>query len=420
MNQTIELREHQVDNAKSYELPNEDGSNEKINLSKAQFIIIMIGLFFTISVAALDTTIITTSVGVIASDLNGFQDIAWVATAYFLTSNAFELLYGKFSDIFGRKPTILFALSIFLIGSILCGVAQNIEMLIIARAIAGIGGGGLMTLCTIIISDLVPLKKRGYYMGLTTGIFTVSSTLGSILGGIFVLKLSWRWCFYINIPICVIAMIIIIVFFRFPSDSNNFKEKLNRVDYFGCITLLIFTILLTLALNWGGQTYSWSSAAVLVPLVLSIMFMFAFIYLQLKVSKEPIIPSNILVRNVNACGLITFCNGTIFFSIIIYIPLYNQIAYQESSLQSTIGILPVICGMIVCSIFSGSIISRTGKYRFFSIIGTLLGFVGSILLTQFVSVDVSRTLIYIFTAVVGAGIGLCMQATTIASQAAVG
>ncbi|KAI9298434.1 MFS general substrate transporter [Neoconidiobolus thromboides FSU 785] len=379
----------------------------------------MLGLFSTVSIASIDTTIIATTIGAIASDLNGLKEINWVSTAYLLTSNGFQLLYGKLSDIFGRKPTIIFALVVFLIGSILCSISQSITMLIISRAIAGIGGGGLITLCSIIISDLVPIHKRGVYMGILTIATTVSSTLGSILGGIFVNKLSWRWCFYINLPFCFIAIVCIGVFFRFPSNRGNLKQNLKRIDYLGSTFLLGFTILLTLGLNWGGQDYPWSSAPVLVPLILSFVSLAVFVYTQWKVSKEPIIPGHLLVPNVIISCTVTFSISAVFFAIIIYMPLYFQLYYHESARLSTIGILPLISGLIIFAIGSSAFILKTKIYHPLTILGTIVGLVGIILLGIFMSNEITRVQFYIFSAILGAGIGLCVETCLIASQAAV-
>ncbi|KAI9298420.1 MFS general substrate transporter [Neoconidiobolus thromboides FSU 785] len=391
----------------------------KVVLSKNQFIIVIIALILTIFIAALDNTIIGTSLNTITSEFDALDQISWVATSYLLTSTAFQPLYGKFSDIFGRKLTTLFALSIFLIGSILCGASTNIIMLIVSRAIAGVGGGGLISLSVIIISDIVVLEKRGLYTGMVGANFAVASVVGPLLGGYLTESVSWRWCFYINVPICIVAMIVIAKFITFPSENQNLRQKLKRVDYLGSISILAFTILLVLALNWGGQEYPWNSAVIISLFILCFISLALFIVLQWKVSKEPIIPGHVLVRNVISADLTAFFNGCIFFATVVYLPIYYQIVHKESIIQSGLELLSTMSGLVFFSITSGIFIVKTGTYRLLSISGTFIGLTGVILLGVLMRNDISHAELLGFSLMIGVGVGLCLQTNTIVSQAAV-
>ncbi|KAI9294022.1 MFS general substrate transporter, partial [Neoconidiobolus thromboides FSU 785] len=386
---------------------------------KTRFLLIMLGLVLSIFVAALDTTIIATSLANVTSDFNAFDQVTWVTTSYLLSSTAFQPLYGKFSDIFGRRDVMLFALGVFLVGSVLCSAAQTIEVLIICRAIAGIGVGGLISLSVIIISDIVSLRKRGLYMGMVRANFAVASVVGPLIGGALTEEASWRWCFYINIPICLLAMFVIGFFLRLPTSKQNMKEKLSRVDYLGSATLLIFTSLIVLGLNWGGQQYPWNSTAVVVSLCLGIAFLLLFIFFQWKVSKEPIIPGHVLVRNVISADFTAFFNGCMLFSTVTYLPLYYQIVHEESSINSALELLATMLEVVFCSTGSSIFIVKTGIYRPLSITGAGIGVIGTCLMGSLMRVDISRAELIIFSLFIGLGIGLCIQVNTIASQVAV-
>ncbi|KAI9291570.1 MFS general substrate transporter [Neoconidiobolus thromboides FSU 785] len=414
----IQSNEKEIENQARVNQTNID--EPRVALSKTKFSLIILGLVLSIFVAALDNTIIATSLANITSDFNAFDEVTWVATSYLLSSTAFQPLYGKFSDIFGRRAVMLFALGIFLVGSVLCGAAQTIEMLIICRAIAGIGGGGLISLSVIIISDIVSLRRRGIFMGMVGANFAVASVVGPLIGGALTEKASWRWCFYINIPICLIAMFVIGFFLRLPTSKENMKEKLARVDYLGSITLLIFTSLIVLGLNWGGQQYPWNSAAVIVSLCLGIAFLLLFIFFQWKVSKEPIIPAHVLVRNVISADITAFFNGGVFFATIIYLPLYYQIVHQESAINSGLELLATMLGVVSMSIGSGIFMVKTGIYRQLSMVGTAIGIIGTALMGSLMRVDISRAELIVFSLLIGLGVGLCIQTNTIVSQAAVG
>ncbi|ORX50379.1 MFS general substrate transporter, partial [Piromyces finnis] len=252
---------------------------------------------------SLDMTVVATALPTIAREFGDISGYTWVITSYMLSSTAFQPMYGKFADIFGRRVMMIFALVIFIASSIFCGISKNMDMLIIFRGIQGIGGGGLMSLCMIIIADIIPIRKRGQYMGILGAVFSFSTVIGPLVGGLFTDNISWRWAFYINVPLAVIAFIIIFLYVKIPTPSDNLRKKLLRVDYAGTIVLILGVVALLLALEWGV----------------------AFITIEIKFAKEPIIPPAIFkVRNINcmivACTLIGFA----FMGACTYLPLTSK------------------------------------------------------------------------------------------------
>ncbi|KAG0334500.1 hypothetical protein BG005_004841, partial [Podila minutissima] len=238
-------------------------SEEVVTLPFKQLMVVFIGLMLGVFLSSLDQTIVSVCTTKIANDFKALNEIPWVGTAYLLTSTAFQPLYGRFSDIFGRKPTFLFAISVFLIGSALCGAAQNMIMMIVARGIAGVGAGGIMSMVMIIITDLVSLRDRGKYQGIIGAVFGFSSVIGPLLGGVFTDKASWRWAFFINLPIGAITLAAVIKLLHLPHQGGSFMEKAKRIDVLGSLTLVAGLILVLLPLNWGGSTYAWNSGIVI-------------------------------------------------------------------------------------------------------------------------------------------------------------
>ncbi|KAJ9070870.1 hypothetical protein DSO57_1002930 [Entomophthora muscae] len=381
--------------------------------------LLILGLTLSIFVAAMDNTIVATALTRITTEFGALDQVTWVASSYLLTTTALQPLYGKFSDIFGRKAIMLFALSVFLGGSIACGAANSVVMLVVFRAVAGIGGGGLVSLSVIIISDIVPLERRGIYMGLVGANFAVSSVVGPLLGGVLTDKVSWRWAFYINLPICVVAIGVIYFFLELPTPSGNIRTKLGRIDYLGTVSLVLFITLAVLGLNWGGGDYPWDSAAVVVPLAISLVSLIGFVLVEWRVAVEPIIPGRVLTRNVISATMTAFLNGAVFFSAIFYIPIYYQTIHGEDAITAGLELLPLIFGVVTCSMSSGLFMSKTGIYRPLSWTGTFLCLLGTSLMGAFMRPSISRPELIVFLLFMGLGIGLCIQTNTIASQASV-
>ncbi|KAI7825120.1 major facilitator superfamily domain-containing protein [Gamsiella multidivaricata] len=381
--------------------------------------VVFIGLMLGIFLSSLDQTIVSVCTTKIANEFNGLNQIPWIGTSYLLTSTTFQPLYGRGSDIFGRKTTFLFAISVFLLGSALCGAAQSMIWIIVARGIAGIGAGGIMSMVMIIITDLVSLRDRGKYQGIIGAVFGLSSVIGPLLGGVFTDHASWRWAFYINLPIGAITIAAVIKLLHLPHTKGSFKEKLKRVDMLGSLTLVIGIVLVLLPLNWGGSTYEWDSPIVIGLFCAGAVVLLIFCLVEWKQALEPIIPFRLFKSRTNTAVFLTsFFIGMGFFGIMFFMPLYFQIVRQESATSSGLEMLPLIVGLLIASIFSGFMVSKWGQYRPFIWVGLALSTTGTGLLTL-LHKDTSRGAFIGYLFINGAGLGLSMQTVMLAIQSSV-
>lgn len=377
-------------------------------------IMVIIGaLMVAMLLAALDQTIVGTALPKIASDLHGLSKYSWVATAYLLTSAVATPLYGKISDMFGRKKIFQSAIVIFLLGSILCGVAQTMNQLIVFRGLQGIGAGGIMVLVMAIIGDLVPPRQRGRYQGYFGAVFAVSSVIGPLLGGFFTDQLSWRWVFYINLPIGAIALTAIAARLQLPVHRAEHK-----VDFAGAGLLSVSVVSLLLATVWGGVDYPWASWQIISMFVTSAVAAGLFIWRETK-AKEPIIPLY-LFRNAifRVSTVLSLLVGIVMFGALIFLPQYQQIVRGDSATKSGLMLLPLVAGMMAASLTSGRLISKIGRYRMFPILGTALISI-SFWLFSHIAYDTSRWLLGIWMIILGAGVGMIMPVLTLAVQNAV-
>jgi EmrB/QacA subfamily drug resistance transporter len=373
-------------------------------------LLIMSALMLTVLLAALDQTIVATALPKIASDFNALNELSWVVTAYLIASAVTTPLYGKLSDIFGRKRMLIIAVIIFLIGSALAGLSQNMLELILFRFIQGIGAGGLITLVLATIGDVVPPRERGKYQGYIGAVFGVASIAGPLLGGFFTDAFSWRWIFYINIPLGLLALVAISARLKVPVYKRE-----HSIDYLGAFLLSTSVIAFLLSSVWGGTTYAWSSLPILWLLWTGAIFGYLFIYWQTK-AKEPLIPLRLFKSSIfSVSSLLSFVSGVAMFAAIIYLPEYQQVVRGYSATKSGLLMLPLVIGLLGASIVSGRIISATGKYRIFPIIGTLTTVTG-LLLMSMLAVDTSQWVISLWMLILGIGIGLFMQVMTLAVQ----
>ncbi|KAI9293850.1 MFS general substrate transporter [Neoconidiobolus thromboides FSU 785] len=378
-----------------------------------------ISLILSNLIPVLDNIMVSTAFGPILNELGGLNLITWVGVAYSLTSTAMLPLYGRLSDIFGRKPSILFSLTFFLIGTIACGTTQNIILFIIFRAICGIGGGGLIAISAIILSDIVPIKTRGLYMSAISTAYGLASIVAPLIGGSFSDGLSWRWAFYINVPICIVTMVVFIVSLKVPSKKENLSNKLLRIDYLGSLTLIGANICIILGLNWAGKEYTWSSAPVLSTIVIGILMYIFFGIIELKFVKEPIIPVHILNRNTICANLVDFFNGFSSLVTVYYIPLYYQVVKGKSTLYSGIEILPFLLGTVFGAMFTGIFITKTKSYRIMSMVGSFSTLLGVTLFGTLLRLDITRAEEIIYTLLIGLGVGICAINSLIICQCAV-
>ncbi len=363
--------------------------------------------------AALDQTIVSTALPTIVGELGGLEHLSWVATAYLLTSTASTPLYGKISDIYGRKPVFLAAITIFLVGSALCGLSQNMAQLIGFRAVQGIGAGGLMALVFAIIGDIVPPRERGRYQGLLGAVWGVSSVAGPLLGGLFTEQLNWRWVFYVNLPVGAIALVVVAGVLNIPHTRRD-----HSIDFLGAALLVGATTSLLLYLSWAGPEQGWfagvSSALLAAAVVLAALFLW-----RETTASEPILPLS-LFRNsvVSVATAIGFVVGFAMFGAIVFIPIYLQVVGGVSPTESGLRMLPLMLGILVTSIVSGKLLSTMGRYKAFPVVGTAVMALGMFLLSR-LTADSSGWASGVSMLVVGLGLGFVMQVLIIVVQNAV-
>ncbi|CAG8614109.1 17979_t:CDS:10 [Acaulospora morrowiae] len=347
------------------EEPAESNNKPRVPMSQLKLNLLFIGLLFGVFLSALNLTIVSTALQAIASDLSAFDKVLWVAIADLLTATAFQPVYGKLSDIFGRKITILTAIFIFELGSLFCGLADNITKLVLWRAVSGIGAGGFIGLTSIIIADIISLKDRGKYVGIVGSVYSIGSIIGPLLGGAFTDHVSWRWVFYINLPFGVIPIAFIVFLLNVPTPPGTLKEKLTRIDWLGMFVITSSTLATLLALQWGGSDYAWNSALVIILFVLGGLGFILFAYIEGFIAVEPIIPVRLFRdRTVVSCSIQNFFYSIGLYECIFFVPLFFQAIYQDSALASGIKLLSYIVGVVISALISGQVVSRAPGYSY--------------------------------------------------------
>ncbi|QIQ03402.1 MDR family MFS transporter [Streptomyces liangshanensis] len=373
--------------------------------------IVLLALMIAMLLAMLDNMIVGTAMPTIVGELGGLEHLSWVVTAYTLATAASTPIWGKLGDLYGRKGVFLTSIVIFLIGSALSGMAQDMSQLIGFRAIQGLGAGGLMVGVMAIIGDLIPPRERGKYQGMMAGVMALAMIGGPLVGGAITDHLGWRWSFYINLPLGAVALAMVTAVLHLPRKD---RSKV-RIDFLGAGLLTVGITSIVLVTTWGGTEYDWSSAIIMELIALGVVALIGFVVVQKK-TVEPLLPLHIFRnRNFTLMSVIGFLTGFVMFGATLFLPLYQQAVQGASATNSGLLLLPMLLAMMVVSLIAGRVTTNSGKYRIFPIIGGALMTVGLFLLAQ-MDTETSRLTSGVYMAVLGAGMGFLMQITMLVAQ----
>ncbi|MFE3603219.1 MDR family MFS transporter [Streptomyces sp. NPDC059142] len=374
--------------------------------------VVLLALMIAMLLAMLDNMIVGTAMPTIVGELGGLAHLSWVVTAYALATAAATPIWGKLGDLYGRKGVFLASIVVFLIGSALSGMAQDMGQLIGFRAVQGLGAGGLMVGVMAIIGDLIPPRERGKYQGMMAGVMALAMIGGPLVGGTITDHLGWRWSFYINLPLGAVALAMISAVLHLPARDRSKKVK---VDYLGAGLLTVGITSIVLVTTWGGTDYAWTSGMILLLIFVGVAALVGFVAVQTKVA-EPIMPLHIFrSRNFTIMSIVGFLTGFVMFGAVLFLPLYQQAVQGASATNSGLLLLPMLLSMMLVSLVVGRITTNTGKYKIFPIVGSGLMVTGLFLLAQ-MGPDTTRLTSGIYMAVLGAGLGFLMQITMLVAQ----
>ncbi|KAH8904207.1 MFS general substrate transporter [Coniochaeta sp. PMI_546] len=385
-----------------------------------KLVFLMTSIFVGMFLVSLDRLIVSTAIPEITNEFKSAGDIGWYGTAYLLTMCAFQLVFGKIYTVFGIKSVFLGSIILFEAGSAICGAAPNSIAFILGRAIAGVGSGGITSGIIVIITYAVPLQKRPKYQGFFGAVFGVSSTIGPLIGGAFTTNVTWRWCFYINLPLGAVVFLFVLLLLHIPPRNKEtlpMKEKIQQLNILGLIALFPGVVCLCLALQWGGTTYNWNEARIIALLVLAFVLLVVFGLIQIWKPAQATVPPRIVIQRSVASGfLVASCLGSHMMLIIYYLPVWFQAINSDSPLESGIHLLPMVISLVVASIFTGQLVSKIGYYTPFCIFGVCLTAVAAGLFTTFQGRGTSIANWIGFQIIYGFGLGACAQAPNMAAQ----
>jgi EmrB/QacA subfamily drug resistance transporter len=372
--------------------------------AKRHILLIFAGLMVTMLLASLDQTIFSTALPTIVGQLHGVDEQLWVTTSYILASTIMLPVYGKLGDLIGRKGLFIGAISIFIVGSIVGGLAGDMPQLIVGRAIQGLGGGGLMLLSQAIIADVVPARQRGRYMGVMGGVFALSSVAGPLLGGYFTDGPGWRWGLWMNVPLGILAIVSAVAFLHLPKNTKGRPT----IDYAGMVLLALASTGIVLTTVWGGTTYKWDSLEILSLIVGTVIAAVAFVLVERR-AAEPIMPLHLFRQlNFNLTTVAGLIIGIAMFGALGYLPTYLQMVTGVNATQAGLLLIPLMAGLLVTSIGSGQFVSKTGRYKALPIIGTAIT-AGALALLSTMTPTMPVWQICAYLAIMGIGLGMAMQ-----------
>ncbi|MER6448546.1 MDR family MFS transporter [Streptomyces venezuelae] len=384
------------------------GSSEEVKPRSVR--VVLMALMIAMLLAMLDNMIIGTAMPTIVGELGGLEHLSWVVTAYTLATAASTPIWGKIGDMYGRKGSFLTSIVIFLIGSALSGMAQDMGQLIGFRAIQGLGAGGLMVGVMAIIGDLIPPRERGKYQGMMAGVMALAMIGGPLVGGTITDHMGWRWSFYINLPLGAVALAMVTAVLHLPK-----KRAQGKIDYLGAALLTLAITSTVLVTTWGGNEYAWSSAEILGLIAVGVLSTAAFLYAETK-AAEPVMPLHIFrSRNFTLMSVIGFLVGFAMFGGVLYLPLFQQSVQGASATNSGLLLLPMLLSMMVVSLIAGRVTTSSGRYKMFPIAGGALMVVGMFLLAT-MDTGTTRLVSGLYMAVLGAGLGFLMQITMLVAQ----
>ncbi|OKL58074.1 hypothetical protein UA08_06487 [Talaromyces atroroseus] len=377
---------------------------------------ILVALSLSLFVAALDQTIVATVIPTIVSDLHSASGYVWIGGAYLLANAAAANIWANLSDIWGRKPLLLAAAALFFGASIICAEAVDMSMMIAGRALEGVAGAGFLQLVTITISDLFSVRNRSLYFGMLEFMWAFAGAVGPLVGGALTQEVSWRWVYWINLPVCGTAFVLIFFSLDVHNPRTPFLQGIKAVDWFGSLSILGLTLMLLLGLNFGGETFSWSSPQVICLIVFGCLMSLVFIYCEKRLAKYPLMPLSVFREITNiACFVVTFCQGMVFLGGEYYLPLYFQSAKGASPMRSGVLVLPIVLTESFMSAFVGFFMHQTGRYREVIFVGTILTTLGTGLYID-LDVDSSLAKIVLYQIVTGLGTGCLFAPPIIALQ----